>query len=240
VLLITQAGKSTRDLFEPGSVVRIGRGPANDVIVGDTQLEGAWTVSAHHIEIQWDSGRWTTTNVSSRFGLLHVYEPGWEATLLEPGRSWAPNRGRWSYGLGRPGQLFQVVCTSNDHMNPPSSVETVATSEDITAILPVIASPVFTLFEQQVLFAYYGDFARLPRPAVMEPASHQRAAQLVGRSTDSARKAIERINEKISRSNDPPWAATGRNVSSEIGRWLARTGALDPVDFEDPELPASS
>jgi hypothetical protein len=58
----------------------------------------------------------------------------------------------------------------------------------------------------------------------------------LGRSKDSARKAIERINEKIGRSTDAPAIAFGRNVSAEIGRWLARTGALDP-DLVQSGLP---
>jgi hypothetical protein len=97
-------------------------------------------------------------------------------------------------------------------------------------MLPAVPGPLFTPLEQAVLLAYYGDFARLPRPAILEPASHYQAARRLGRSTDSARKAIERINDKIARGQDPPPAATGRQLSAEIGRWLARAGALDTTD----------
>jgi hypothetical protein len=240
-LTVRVAGSPTLRDFELGSVARIGRGPGNDVTVGDLQVDGAWTVSGHHVEIHWVSGRWTTTNVSSRPGLLHVYEPGWEDMVLEPGRSWAPTRHRWSYGLGRPGHLFQVVCSTDDHCHPdePTGLhqdgETASTGEDrrsdedSTVMLPTFTGPVFTPLEQAVLLAYYGDFARLPRPSILEPASHRQAARRLGRSTDSARKAIERINEKIARAEAAPSAATGRHLSAEIGRWLARAGALDAV-----------
>jgi hypothetical protein len=97
-------------------------------------------------------------------------------------------------------------------------------------VLPTVTWPIFTPLEQAVLLAYYGDFARLPRPAILEPASHRQAARRLGRSTDSARKAIERINEKIARAQDAPPAATGRQLSAEIGRWLARAGALDAIE----------
>jgi hypothetical protein len=50
----------------------------------------------------------------------------------------------------------------------------------------------------------------------------------MGRSRDSTRKAIERVNQKIRVARDAPAIATGRNVSAEVGRWLARSGALDP------------
>jgi len=99
-----------------------------------------------------------------------------------------------------------------------------------TALLPAVFFPAFTDLEQEVLYAYYGDFARLPRPPILEPASHTDAARRLGRTSDSGRKAIERINEKIARARDAPPAATGRNVSGEIGRWLTRAGALDGVD----------
>lgn len=87
---------------------------------------------------------------------------------------------------------------------------------------------VFTDLELETLGAYYGDFAALPRPLTLEPASHDAAALRLDRSRDSLRKALERINDKISRVQGSPPAATGRNVSPEIGRWLARVGVLDP------------
>lgn len=257
-LIVRPAGASEPQVFGRGAVVRIGRGPGNDVRVGDYQVEGAWTVSTHHVEIRWEAGRWTTANVSSRPGLLHVYEPGWEDVVLQPGRSWAAARHRWSYGLGRPGHLFQVVCSTDDHHDatvPEGSSSRggngadgrggagavggagagavggagAHADADSTAMLPAVPGPLFTPLEQAVLLAYYGDFARLPRPAILEPASHHQAARRLRRSTDSARKAIERINDKIARGQDPPPAATGRQLSAEIGRWLARAGALDAI-----------
>jgi hypothetical protein len=60
------------------------------------------------------------------------------------------------------------------------------------------------------------------------------AARRFGRSQDSARKAIERVNEKIQTISEAPAIATGRNVSGEIGRWLARTGILDPDLLDGP------
>jgi hypothetical protein len=45
---------------------------------------------------------------------------------------------------------------------------------------------------------------------------------------EPAAPGIERVNEKIRDAPDAPAIATGRNVSGEIGRWLARTGGLDP------------
>jgi len=240
-LTVRPAGAAAPSRFSVGDVVRVGRGPGNDIRVGDLPVDGAWTVSGHHVEIHWHSGRWTTTNVSSRPGLLHVYEPGWEDLLLQPGRSWAPCRHRWSYGLGRPGHLFPLVCSTDDHFDAPGSPGSPGSAgspggdpngadEDNTAVLPTVTWPIFTPLEQAVLLAYYGDFARLPRPAILEPASHRQAARRLGRSTDSARKAIERINEKIARAQDAPPAATGRQLSAEIGRWLARAGALDAIE----------
>ena len=85
-----------------------------------------------------------------------------------------------------------------------------------------------TPLERAVVLAYYRDFARLPRPPTLEPRSHDEAANRVGRSRDSTRKAIERVNEKIAAAHDAPAIAPGRNVSAEIGRWLARSGILDP------------
>jgi len=85
-----------------------------------------------------------------------------------------------------------------------------------------------TPLELEVLLAYYSDFAVLPRPTTLGPRSHDETARRLGRSTDSTRKAIERVNEKISRFDGAPAIATGRNVSEEIGRWLARSGVLDP------------
>ena len=76
--------------------------------------------------------------------------------------------------------------------------------------------------------AYYDDFARLPRPATLEPRSHDEAARRLGPVADSTRKAIERVNDKIAAAHDAPAIAIGRNVSGEIGRWLARSGVLDP------------
>lgn len=79
-----------------------------------------------------------------------------------------------------------------------------------------------------MLLACYGTLARLPRPATLSPRTHDDVARRLGRSRDSTRKAVERINDKIRAAHDAPAIATGRNVSPEIGRWLARVGALDP------------
>lgn len=238
------AGSETASRFDQGTRARVGRAEDSDLRVGDRLVDGAWTVSAYHVEVPWDGERWTTTNVSSRPGLLHVYEPGWEDMALEPGRSWAPARHRWSYGLGRPGHLFHVVCTTDDHIEaPPAGLGLPSREErpiggqagepgepgEATALLPAVTGPVFTPLERAVLLAYYGEFGLLPRPAVLEPASHRQAARRLGRSTDSARKALERINEKIARAPGAPPNAHGRQLSAEIGRWLARRGALDPA-----------
>ena len=68
----------------------------------------------------------------------------------------------------------------------------------------------------------------------LEPRSHKQAARRLGRSQDSDRKAIERVNEKISAISEARPIATGRNVSAEIGRWLARTGILGPDLLDGP------
>ena len=100
--------------------------------------------------------------------------------------------------------------------------------DEPTAGLDTAVALSFTPLERRVLLAYYSGFARLPRPATLEPRAHDDAAHRLGRSRDSTRKAIERINEKIQAAHDAPAIATGRNVSAEIGRWLARSGTLDP------------
>ena len=82
--------------------------------------------------------------------------------------------------------------------------------------------------EREVIVAYYAPFAELPRPATLEPRPHDEVAHRMGRSRDSTRKAIERVNQKIRVARDAPAIATGRDVSAEVGRWLARSGALDP------------
>jgi hypothetical protein len=229
--------------FERDHVVRIGRGRSSDVRVGNQLVQGRWTVSKAHVEIRWDGTRWSTLNVSDKPGLLSVYERGYEDVPLEPGRPWVPVRHRWSYSIGRPGQRFHVVCATSDHLGPaavPAGWGLLAAGEpaapgqadggddEPTAGLDTAVALSFTRLEREVLLAYYGDFARLPRPATLEPRSHDEAAHLLGRSRDSTRKAIERVNEKIRDAPDAPAIATGRNVSGEIGRWLARTGGLDP------------
>jgi hypothetical protein len=225
--------------YERDHVVRLGRGRSNDVRVGHERVQGQWTVSKDHAEVRWDGTRWSTLNVSDKPGLLSVYEPGFEEVPLEPGRPWVPVRHRWSYAVGRPGHRFHVVCQTDDHKGPavlpgvegllpidpdrPGYVE-----EDPTAGLDSVVALLLTPLERVVLLAYYSDFALLPRPATLEPRSHDEAARRLGRSKDSTRKAIERVNDKIGRVHDAPPIATGRNVSAEIGRWLARAGAIDP------------
>lgn len=220
-------------------IVRLGRGRTNDVRVGHERVQGRWTVSKTHAEIRWDGTRWSTLNVSDKPGLLWVYEPGFEEVPVEPGRPWVPVRHRWSYAVGRPGHRFHVTCETDDHKGPaavpgdgwllpvdperPGYVE-----DDPTAGVESAVALALTPLERGVLLAYYSDFALLPRPATLEPRSHDEAARRLGRSKDSTRKAIERVNDKIARLHDAPPIASGRKVSAEIGRWLARAGALDP------------
>jgi hypothetical protein len=225
--------------FERDRIVRVGRGRTNDVRVGHQLVQGRWTVSKAHAEIRWDGTRWSTLNVSDKPGLLQVYEPGYEEVPLEPGRPWVPVRHRWSYSIGHPDHRFHVVCRTNDHKGPPvmpdaypcvtsETGETDYVEIDPTAGFEEIIALAFTPLEREVLLAYYSDFALLPRPPTLEPRSHEQAARRLARSRDSTRKAIQRVNEKISRAEGAPEMATGRNVSAEIGRWLARTGTLDP------------
>ena len=239
--------------FGRDDIVLVGRSRACDVRVGHEQVHGRWTVSKIHVEIRWDGNRWSTRNISDKPGLLGVYEPGWEEVPLEPGRPWVPIRHRWCYGIGRPDHRFHVMCETDDHRGPAGRREAEAggiggglggdigagggpdldlrlptPDEDPTAGFDTPVVLTLTPLERQVLLAYYSDFAMLPRPPTLEPRSHEEAARRLARSRDSTRKAIERINEKIGRAHDAPAIATGRNVSGEIGRWLARSGALDP------------
>lgn len=220
-------------------IVRVGRGRASDVRIGHQLVHGRWTVSKAHAEIRWDGTRWSTLNVSDKPGLMHVYEPGYEEVPLEPGRPWVPVRHRWSYGMGHPDHRFHVVCHTDDHKGPAAIPEPDrrVTSEpfeadhvetDPTAGLEDNTALAFTTLERDVLLAYYSDFALLPRPPSLVPRSHEEAGRRLRRSRDSTRKAIERVNEKVGRADGAPAVATGRNVSAEIGRWLARTGILDP------------
>ena len=120
-------------------------------------------------------------------------------------------------------------------MGPAQPPPGVATPDDEeTALFEGVAALSFTVLERDVLLAYYSGFALLPRPLTLEPRSHKEAARRLGRSQDSARKAIERVNEKIQTISEAPAIATGRNVSGEIGRWLARTGILDPDLLDGP------
>jgi hypothetical protein len=161
--------------------------------------------------------------------------------LLEPGRQWVPVRHRWCYDVGRPDHPFHVVCHTDDHKGPailwgpgPLSPGQAGADDEETALFEGVAALSFTILERDVLLAYYSDFVLLPRPPTLEPRSHKEAARRLGRSQDSARKAIERVNEKISAISEAPAIATGRNVSAEIGRWLARTGILDPDLLDAP------
>jgi hypothetical protein len=228
-----------RDADEP---VVLGRARVADVRVGDERVQGRWTVSKVHAEVRWDGIRWTTTNVSGKPGLLHVYEPGYEELPLEPGRAWTPVRHRWSYSFGRAGHRFHVVCATDDHEALLATAVARAArgvsdddadgdgddDDDATAGIEALVRLAFTDLELATLHAYYGAFAELPRPSALEPAGHDAAALRLDRSRDSLRKALERINDKISRVQGSPPMATGRNVSPEIGRWLARVGVLDP------------
>lgn len=221
--------------YERGQAVRVGRGRQCEIRVGHQPVQGRWTVSKRHAEVEWDGTRWSTRNVSDKPGLLQVYEPGYEEVVLEPGRPWVPVRHRWSYAFGRPGHRVHVVCATDDHRGPavaPVSDEStsapVELGEDPTTGLEEYVALRLTPLERDVLLAYYSAFAMLPRPDSLEPRSHDEAARRLGRSKDSTRKAIERINEKVGQLDDAPAIATGRNVASEVGRWLARTGAIDP------------
>jgi hypothetical protein len=224
------AAEFTRD-----RIVRVGRARNSDVRVGHELVQGRWTVSKYHFEVRWDGTRWSTVNVSDKPSLLHVYEPGYEPVLLEPGRQWVPVRHRWCYDVGRPDHPFHVACHTDDHKGPailygPGQplLDASGSDEEETALFEGVAALSFTPLERDVLLAYYSDFALLPRPSTLEPRSHREAARRLGRSQDSARKAIERVNEKIGTISEAPAIAIGRNVSADIGRWLARTGILDP------------
>jgi hypothetical protein len=225
--------------FDREQLVRIGRDRSNEVVIGRERVLGRATVSRVHAELVWDGSRWSTRNVSDKAGLLRVYEPGFEEVPVAPGRPWEPVRHRWSLSFGRPDHPFHVVCWTDDHRHrlgdrpPDADLRTlepdgeIAVDDEPTAVLdPPVAVP-FTPLETEALNAYYGDFVVLPRPAVLAPRSHEEAAQRTGRSRDSTRKAIERANEKIAASVGAPAIATGRNVSPEIGRWLAQNGLLD-------------
>jgi hypothetical protein len=230
--------------FPRDHIVRVGRGRANDVRVGHELVQGRFTVSKNHFQLRWDGTRWSTLNVSDKPGLLRVYEPGYEEVPLEPGRPWVPVRHRWSYALGRPGHRFHVTCTTDDHKGPAVMVafdgvlpvgsaadgdQAFVDEEPTEGLDPVgVVALDLTPLERDVLLAYYSDYALLPRPDRLAPRSHEEAARRLGRSKDSTRKAIERVNEKMSRATDAPIIATGRNVAGEIGRWLARAGVIDP------------
>ncbi len=219
--------------FGRDHVVRIGRSRTADVRVGHQRIGDRWTVSSEHAELRWDGTRWSTGNVSARTGLLHVYEPGYEEVPLEPGRPWVPVRHRWALAFGPPDHRTVVVCSTDDHRGPGSAAAVAeagpADDPDPTMSLDDVLVPTLTALERDVLLAYYSDFALLPRPAVLAPRAHDEAARRLGRSRDSTRKAIERVNEKVARSPGAPAAASGRNVSTEIGRWLARAGLIDPL-----------
>ena len=219
-------------------VVRIGRGRTNDVRVGLERVQGRWTVSKAHAEIRWDGTRWSTLNVSDKPGLLRVYEPGYEEVPVEPGRPWVAVRHRWSYAIGQSDHPFHVVCATDDHKGPgvvpgrpsagPDHDPSGSADDEPTAAFDIGTALTLTPLERDVLLAYYSDFTLLPRPLTLEPRSHSAAARRLARSKDSLRKAIERVNDKISRAHDAPPIATGRNVSAEIGRWVARSGVIDP------------
>lgn len=243
-------GEAWTGSFERDHTVLVGRGRTSDIRVGNQLVQGRWTVSKDHAEILWDGTRWRTVNVSDKPGLLSVYEPGYEEVPLEPGREWAPVRHRWSYAIGRPDHRFHVICATDDHLGPAAVIPgddlldadggafggafggasdgSGASDDEQTAGLDTAVALSFTPLERRVLLAYYSAFASLPRPATLEPRAHDDAAHRLGRSRDSTRKAIERVNEKIRVAHDAPAIATGRNVSAEIGRWLARSGILDP------------
>jgi hypothetical protein len=240
---LTVGTAATSQTFDRERVIHIGRDRANDVVLGRERVLGRATVSRVHARLVWDGARWSTWNESDKAGLLRVYEPGFEELSLVPGRPWSPERHRWCLSFGRPDHPFHVVCRTDDHGGPRAGrpivddgVRTVEPDSDVVeedeptaALDPTIAVP-FTALETGALLAYYGDFVVLPRPAVLSPRSHDDAALRLGRTKDSTRKAIERANEKIGHIVGAPAIASGRNVSEEIGRWLARNGLLDADD----------
>jgi hypothetical protein len=241
-LELTVVPSTAAAVFQRGRVVSLGRDRENDVVVGRERVLGRVTVSKDHAQLQWDGSRWSTHNLSDKAGLLRVYEPGFEEVPLAPGRPWVPVRHRWCLSFGRPDHPFHVVCRTDDHgsgiarEHGEDGVVTVEPEAEITrdddptaALDPTVAVP-FTPLEIDALVAYYGDFATLPRPPVLAPRSHDEAARRTGRTKDSTRKAIERANEKIAHIVGAPAIATGRNVSAEIGRWLAQNGLLDLDD----------
>jgi hypothetical protein len=231
-----------RHEFERGRTVRVGRAADNDIVVGRQLLGGRSPVSKHHAQIAWDGTRWSTLNVSDKPGLLRVYEPGYEEVPLEPGRPWVPVGHRWCLTFGHHDHPFHVLLRTDDHRGPAvvairidlptiEEPDEVGADDEPTAALDPVPAVTLTRLELDALLAYYSGFVLLPRPAVLEPRSHDEAARRLARSKDSTRKAIERANTKISAVPGAPAIATGRNISSEIGRWLARTGLLE-LDLE--------
>ena len=227
--------------FSRDRTVTVGRARSSDIRVGHELVQGRWTVSKCQIELRWDGTRWSSVNLSDKAGLLQVYEPGYEPVLLEPGRQWAPVRHRWCYDIGRPDHPFHVVCHTDDHKGPavlwgqpsprPASLPRTTRKRLCSKAWPHSASPYWS--GTSCLPITRGSRSS-PRPLTLEPRSHKEAARRLGRSQDSTRKAIERVNEKIQTISEAPAIATGRNVSGEIGRWLARTGILDPDLLDGP------
>ena len=239
-LEVTVHPEPAKHRFPRDRTVRIGRAAGNDVQVGRQLLGGRSSVSKHHVHVAWDGTRWASLNVSDKAGLLRVYEPGYEEVPLEPGRPWVPVRHRWCLIIGGHDHPFAVILTTDDHRGPsttpvgldlptvdPGSEVGAPADDDPTAALDPVPALTFTELELDALLAYYSGFVLLPRPPVLEPRSHDEAARRLGRTRDSTRKAIERANAKIAEIPGAPAIATGRNVSAEIGRWLARTGLID-------------
>ena len=238
--------------FDREQAIGLGRARTNDVWVGRDLVHGRFTVSKRHAELGWDGTRWQVVNVSDKPGLLRVYEPGFEEVPIEPGRPWVAVRRRWGLSFGQPDHPFHVVCDTDDHVLAPRAAPTgndlatvssgvfgafaedepVGDDDEPTILVDPIVHVGFTALELEVLRAYYDDFTRLPRPAVLEPRQHDVVARRLGRTKDSVRKAVARANAKIAAEPGAPAIATGRNVSGEIARWLVRTGLLDDAGLD--------
>lgn len=225
MLVVSVGGVSSG--FDRSAIVRVGRDREVEVTVAAADSASRY-VSKVHLQVEWDGFRWRTLNMSDKPQLAWVYEPGFDEVPLVPGATWFPVRHRWAYALGHPASPIHVGCETGDHTLSHPPVPPPDTDDDPTAQLDLAVSPSFTELEVLVIRAYYEPFAEIPRPPLLAPRTHLQAARHL-RSVDSGRKAIERINQKIALAGGAPEAATGRNISAEIGRWLVRIGALDPV-----------
>ena len=114
--------------------------------------------------------------------------------------------------------------------------------EDPTTGLDEYVALRLTPLERDVLLAYYSAFTLLPRPDSLEPRSHDEAARRLGRSKDSTRKAIERVNDKVAQLDGPrlrsPPAGTSRR-SSAAG-WPGPASSTPTERWPEPSAPPRS